>query len=98
MSSKVLTCRQAHWAEFISEYHFSITYHPRHLATLPDALSRWENIYPERGEDFNSKNPMNFQQIIKQDEVQPSSFFAVNVDWFPNLIDSIHKKYWQDSQ
>ncbi|MBW0511507.1 hypothetical protein O181_051222 [Austropuccinia psidii MF-1] len=25
MSSKVLTCRQAHWAEFLSEFHFTIT-------------------------------------------------------------------------
>ncbi|MBW0476752.1 hypothetical protein O181_016467 [Austropuccinia psidii MF-1] len=48
MSSKVLTCRQAHWAEFLSEFHFSITYHPGRLATLPDALSRWDNMYPER--------------------------------------------------
>ncbi|KNZ44825.1 putative retrovirus polyprotein, partial [Puccinia sorghi] len=26
MSSKVLTCRQAQWAEFLSEFHFTITY------------------------------------------------------------------------
>ncbi|MBW0492893.1 hypothetical protein O181_032608 [Austropuccinia psidii MF-1] len=38
-SSKVLTCLQARWAEFLSEFHFSITYHPGRLATLPDALS-----------------------------------------------------------
>ncbi|MBW0584974.1 hypothetical protein O181_124689 [Austropuccinia psidii MF-1] len=38
MSSKVLTRRQARWAEF----HFSITYHPGRLATLPDALS-WQD-------------------------------------------------------
>ncbi|MBW0592382.1 hypothetical protein O181_132097 [Austropuccinia psidii MF-1] len=71
MTSKVLTCRQARWAEFLSEFHFSITYRPGRLATLPDALSRQDNVYPERGEDFISKNPMNLQQIIKQDEVQP---------------------------
>ncbi|MBW0590115.1 hypothetical protein O181_129830 [Austropuccinia psidii MF-1] len=63
MSSKVLTCHQAHWAEF----HFSITYLPGRLATLLDSLSHWDNIYLERGEDFISKNPMNFQQLIKQD-------------------------------
>ncbi|MBW0515735.1 hypothetical protein O181_055450 [Austropuccinia psidii MF-1] len=40
MSSKVLTRCQAFWAEFLSEFHFSITYHPGRLATLPDALSR----------------------------------------------------------
>ncbi|MBW0530597.1 hypothetical protein O181_070312 [Austropuccinia psidii MF-1] len=94
MSSKVLTLRQACWAEF----HFSITYHPGCLSTLPDALSRWDSVYPERVEDFISKNPMNFQQLNKQDEVQPSRYFAVKVDSFSNLIDSIQKKLWQDSQ
>ncbi|MBW0508458.1 hypothetical protein O181_048173 [Austropuccinia psidii MF-1] len=49
MSSKVLTCRQAHWAEFLSEFHFTITYRPCRLATLPDSLSCWDNLYPERG-------------------------------------------------
>ncbi|MBW0501209.1 hypothetical protein O181_040924 [Austropuccinia psidii MF-1] len=39
MSSKVLTHRQPHWAEFLPEFHFTITYRPGRLATLPDALS-----------------------------------------------------------
>ncbi|MBW0577108.1 hypothetical protein O181_116823, partial [Austropuccinia psidii MF-1] len=98
MSSKFLTCRQACWAGFLSEFHFSITYHPGRLATLPDSLSRQDNVYPERGEDFISKNPMNFQQLIKQDEVQPSRYFAVKVESFSNLIDSIQKQLWKDSQ
>ncbi|MBW0581363.1 hypothetical protein O181_121078 [Austropuccinia psidii MF-1] len=67
MSSKILTCPQACWAEFLSEFHFSITYRPGRLDTLPDALSCWDKIYPERGEDFISNNPMNYQKIIKQD-------------------------------
>ncbi|MBW0573117.1 hypothetical protein O181_112832 [Austropuccinia psidii MF-1] len=49
MTSKVLTCRQARWAEFLSEFHFSITYCPGRLATLPNALSCWDDVYPERG-------------------------------------------------
>ncbi|MBW0489685.1 hypothetical protein O181_029400 [Austropuccinia psidii MF-1] len=49
MSSKVLTFRQAQWAEFLSKFHFSITYHPGHLATPLDALSLWGNIYLEGG-------------------------------------------------
>ncbi|MBW0509858.1 hypothetical protein O181_049573 [Austropuccinia psidii MF-1] len=69
MSSKVLTLCQAHWAEFLSEFHSSITYRPSRLATLADALSRREDIYLERGEVFISKKPMNLQQIIKKDEV-----------------------------
>ncbi|MBW0512861.1 hypothetical protein O181_052576 [Austropuccinia psidii MF-1] len=49
MSSKVVTCCQACWAEFLTEFHFSSTYRPGCLATLLDALSRWDDVYPERG-------------------------------------------------
>ncbi|MBW0587800.1 hypothetical protein O181_127515 [Austropuccinia psidii MF-1] len=98
MSSKILTRRQACWAEFLSEFHFSIAYFPGRLATLPDALSHCEDVYPERGEDFISKNPMNYQKIIKQDEIQASKFFAVKVKAFLNSIESIQKALWQDSQ
>ncbi|MBW0505458.1 hypothetical protein O181_045173 [Austropuccinia psidii MF-1] len=41
---------------------------------------------------------MKFQQLIKQDEFQPSRYFAVKVESFSNLIDSIQKALWQDSQ
>ncbi|MBW0522556.1 hypothetical protein O181_062271 [Austropuccinia psidii MF-1] len=51
-----------------------------------------------RGEDFISRNPMNFQQLIKQDEVQPSRDFEVKVEYFSNFIESIQKRLWQDSQ
>ncbi|MBW0594069.1 hypothetical protein O181_133784 [Austropuccinia psidii MF-1] len=98
MSSKILTRHQAHWAEFLSEFHFSITYCPGRLATLPDALSHWDDVYPERGEDFISKNPMDYQKIIKQDEIKTLKFFAVKVEAFSNLIELIQKSLWQDSQ
>ncbi|MBW0491572.1 hypothetical protein O181_031287 [Austropuccinia psidii MF-1] len=38
MSSKVLTCCQACCAEFLSALHFTITYRPGRLGTLPDAF------------------------------------------------------------
>ncbi|MBW0586522.1 hypothetical protein O181_126237, partial [Austropuccinia psidii MF-1] len=50
------------------------------------------------GEEFISKNPMNYQKIIKQDEIQASKFFALKVESFSSLIYSIHKELWQDSQ
>ncbi|MBW0568170.1 hypothetical protein O181_107885 [Austropuccinia psidii MF-1] len=87
VSSKILTFPQACWAEFLPEFHFSITYRPGCLATLPDALSSQDDIYPERGEYFISKNPMNYQKISKQDEIQASKFFAVKVEAFSNLIE-----------
>ncbi|MBW0563861.1 hypothetical protein O181_103576 [Austropuccinia psidii MF-1] len=98
MSSDILTCRQACWSEFLSGFHFSITHRPGCLATLPDALSRQDDIYPERGEDFISKNTMSYQKIIKQDEIQASKFFAVKVKAFLNLIELIQKALFQDSQ
>ncbi|MBW0495628.1 hypothetical protein O181_035343 [Austropuccinia psidii MF-1] len=71
MSSKVLTCFRACGAEILSEFHFTITYLPGRLVTLPDALSRWDNV------DFISKNPQIFHQVIKQDGIQESRFFSI---------------------
>ncbi|MBW0559126.1 hypothetical protein O181_098841 [Austropuccinia psidii MF-1] len=96
MSSKVLTCFQACWAEFISEFHFYITYHPGRLATLPDALSHWEYVYPERGVDFISKKSQNFHQVIKRNEIKESRFFTIKVEVFSYSIDQIQKAVLQD--
>ncbi|MBW0576643.1 hypothetical protein O181_116358 [Austropuccinia psidii MF-1] len=82
MSSNIITCLRSLWAEGLSEFHFSLTYHPGHFATLPDALSCQDNIYPEREEDFISKNTMNYQKQFKQDEIQASKFFSVKVESF----------------
>ncbi|MBW0475459.1 hypothetical protein O181_015174 [Austropuccinia psidii MF-1] len=70
MSSKVLTCYQACWSEFLSEFHLTITYLPGRMTTLPYALLHWDNVYPERVMDFISKNPQNVYQIIKQDGIK----------------------------
>ncbi|MBW0478527.1 hypothetical protein O181_018242 [Austropuccinia psidii MF-1] len=50
------------------------------------------------GEDSISKNPKNYQKIIKQDETQASKLFEVKVDSFSNLNDSIQKTLLQDFQ
>ncbi|MBW0550028.1 hypothetical protein O181_089743 [Austropuccinia psidii MF-1] len=75
----------------------SLNFTSQSLTTLA-ALSRRDNVYLESGEDFISKNLMSFQQLIKKDEVQPSRHFAVKVESFSNLIDSIQKALWPDSQ
>ncbi|MBW0507437.1 hypothetical protein O181_047152 [Austropuccinia psidii MF-1] len=96
MSSKVLTRCQAHWAEFLSEFHFTITYRLGWLATLPNALSHRDDVYPERGVDFISKNPQNCHQVIKQDGIQESRFFSIKVEIFSDSVDKIQKEVWQD--
>ncbi|MBW0487865.1 hypothetical protein O181_027580 [Austropuccinia psidii MF-1] len=98
ISSKVPTHHQDHWASCLSEFQFSIIYRPGRLATITDALLHLDIVYMERGEYFISTNPMNFQQLIKQDEVKPSRFFAVKKEFFSNFIEYIQKKLWQDSQ
>ncbi|MBW0492158.1 hypothetical protein O181_031873 [Austropuccinia psidii MF-1] len=96
MSSKILTCHWAHWAEFYSEFHFTITYCPGRLATLPAALSSQDDMYPERGVNFISKNPKKFNQVIKKDGVQESRFFSIKVVIFSDLADQIQKEVWKD--
>ena len=39
-TSKVLTCRQARWSEFLSSFNLVIRFRPRKLSAKPDALTR----------------------------------------------------------
>ncbi|MBW0583505.1 hypothetical protein O181_123220 [Austropuccinia psidii MF-1] len=96
MSFIALTRCRAHWAKFLSEFHFTITCCPGRQATLPDSLSNWDNMYPGRGVDSISKNPQNFHQVIKQDGIQESRLFSIKVEIFPGLVDMIQKEVWQD--
>ncbi|MBW0553060.1 hypothetical protein O181_092775 [Austropuccinia psidii MF-1] len=96
MSYRIPTCHQACWAEFHSEFHFTITYRPGRLATLPDALSCQDDMYPERGVDFIRKNPQNFHQVIKKDGIQESRFFSIRVEILSDLVEQIQKEVWQD--
>ncbi|MBW0469144.1 hypothetical protein O181_008859 [Austropuccinia psidii MF-1] len=96
MSSKVRTPHQAHWAEFLYDFHFTITYHRDRLETLPDAFSHWDNVYPERGLDFIDKNPQNFNQVLKKDEIKESRLLLIKVEIFSDLVYQIQIEVCQD--
>ncbi|MBW0510434.1 hypothetical protein O181_050149 [Austropuccinia psidii MF-1] len=96
MSSKFLTHHQAHWAEFLSEFHFSITYCPGRLATLSDFLSRWDNMYPEKAVDFISQKPQTFHPFVKKNETKESRIFSIKVEVLSDLFDQIQKAIWKD--
>ncbi|MBW0590781.1 hypothetical protein O181_130496, partial [Austropuccinia psidii MF-1] len=66
------------------------------LATLPDSLSLRDNVYPERGVDFISKNCPNFHKVLKHNEIKESRFLSIKVDVFSYLVDQIQKEVWQD--
>ena len=49
MSSKILTRRQARWAEYLADFDFTILYRPGKANIVPDALSRRDDVYPPGG-------------------------------------------------
>lgn len=97
MTSKVLTRRQARWAEALSEFHFTITYRPGKWAVLPDTLSRRDDVYPEGGTDFIDNNPANFRQLIKQDDIKASKCFSISVQRLSKQSEELLKAQKQDS-
>ncbi|MBW0501427.1 hypothetical protein O181_041142 [Austropuccinia psidii MF-1] len=66
------------------------------MAILWDALEFWDDIYLEKGLDFIRKNPQNFYQVIKQDGIQESRFFSIQVGIFSDLAEQIQKEVWKD--
>ncbi|MBW0561001.1 hypothetical protein O181_100716 [Austropuccinia psidii MF-1] len=61
-------------------------------------MSYRDVVYPERGEDFISKDPTNHQKRIKQGEIEALKLFSVKVELFSSLIDLIQKALCQDSR
>ncbi|MBW0485285.1 hypothetical protein O181_025000 [Austropuccinia psidii MF-1] len=70
--------------------------HWRKLPTLPDALSHWDNVHPERGVVFIRKNPRKFHQVLKKNDIKESRFFTIKVEVVSDLVDQIQKAVGQD--
>lgn len=66
MTSKILTRRQARWAEFFAEFNFTVYYRPGKQAVKPDALSRRDDVYPSPGGTYAENNPFNNRPILSQ--------------------------------
>ena len=49
-TSKVLTCQQARWSEYLCQFNLIICFRPWKLSAKPDALTRRWNIYPKEGD------------------------------------------------
>ena len=64
-TTKVLTCRQARWSEYLSQFNLVIRFCPGYLGTKPDALtSRWD-VYPKGGNTgYATVNSHNFKPIF----------------------------------
>ncbi|KIN98833.1 hypothetical protein M404DRAFT_30984 [Pisolithus tinctorius Marx 270] len=72
-TSKVLTCHQAHWSEYLSQFNLAIHFHPGHLGTKPDALTRCWDVYPKEGDkDYAQVNPHNLCPVFTQEQFASS--------------------------
>ena len=48
-ATKVLTCCQASWSEYLSQFNLVICFRPGKLGTKPDSLTRRWDVYPKGG-------------------------------------------------
>ena len=59
-TTKLLTHRQAHWSEYLSQFNLAIHFRPGKLGAKPDALTRHWDVYRKGGNsDFALANPSN---------------------------------------
>ena len=66
--TKILTCCQAPWSKYLSQFNLIICFHPGCLEAKPDALTRCSDIYL-KGENsgYANANLYNFRPIFTQD-------------------------------
>ena len=93
MTTKVLTRRQARWAEFLAEFNFIISFRPGRLSSLPDALTRRDDVYPHPGEAFADKNPDNVRQLFKTESDGSVTLRSISTGDLGDVLES-----YKDSQ
>ncbi|KAG9224754.1 hypothetical protein CCMSSC00406_0002095 [Pleurotus cornucopiae] len=72
-TTKILTCRQARWSEYLSQFNLLIRFRPGRLGSKPDALTRCWNVYlREGGDDYATVNPQNFKPIFSNEQLTAS--------------------------
>ena len=72
-TTKILTCWQACWSEFLSQFNMVIHFHPGKLDVKPNALTRCWDIYCKGGNsNFALTNLSNFQPIFMKEQLTAS--------------------------
>jgi hypothetical protein len=69
-TTKLLTCWQVHWSEYLNQFNLVICFRPRHLGTKPDSLTRCWDVYPKGGNsDYAVINPNNLRPVFTQNQL-----------------------------
>ena len=72
-SSKLLTCWQACWLEFLCQFNLLVCFCPGCLSMKPNALAHCWDIYPkEEDRDYAHINPHNFCPVFSQEHLASS--------------------------
>src|SRR6202789_3115664 len=72
-TTKVLTRRQVHWSEYLSQFNLVIRFRPGKLGTKPDSLTRCWDVYPKGGNsDYATINPNNLRPMFTQEQISAS--------------------------
>jgi len=72
-TTKILTCRQARWSEYLFQFNLVICFHPGCLVTKLDALTRRWDVYPKRGDNgYASVNLHNFRPVFTHKQIAAS--------------------------
>ena len=72
-TSKVLSCWQAQWSEFLSQFNLVIHFHPGKLREKPDALTRQWDVYPKKGDSgYACVNPYNLWPVFTHEQLSNS--------------------------
>jgi len=72
-TSKVLSCWQAQWSEFLSQFNLVICFCPGKLSAKPDALTRQWDVYPKEGDSgYAQVNPQNLRPVFTQEQLSNS--------------------------
>ena len=71
--TKILTCQQARWSEYLSQLNLIIRFRPRCLGTKLDALTRQWDVYPKgRDNSYALVNPHNFCLVFTHKQIAAS--------------------------
>jgi len=72
-TTKILTHQQARWSKYLSQFNLVICFHPGHLGTKLDALTRRWDIYSKGGDNgYASVNPHNFCLVFTHEQIAAS--------------------------
>jgi hypothetical protein len=72
-TTQILSRRQAQWSTFLSGFNMVIRFHPGHLGTKPDALTRRPDLYPKgEGKPYGTVNPQNCRPVFSSTQLSAS--------------------------